>query len=284
MSKKKDGLKTWLSRPSLNRSVTIPLTRPFTQRITNLNELNLLELEPAAAYSLRSFNPNSDPNVVNVRRSSDGATSNFKASEVIDGTLVAFVGAGNDGHVTTWYDQSVNGRNSTQSTASSQPKIVDSGALVTDGSGNPAIVGDGVDDTLAHPTLTDELDSSDFLVTAAYKGEVAMGINGAVPRLYLTSSSMSYNTLGTVSFATQAGRKVISFQVLGNTQEVFANGTSLGKGSETQVAIGQNMFNVLRAGSTFSDGPLMEVVVFGNNQSANRPAIETNINDHFAIY
>ena len=35
-----------------------------------------------------------------------------------------------DGHVTTWYDQSGNGNNATQSTASSQPKIVDGGAYL----------------------------------------------------------------------------------------------------------------------------------------------------------
>jgi hypothetical protein len=48
---------------------------------------NILDLAPAAAYSLRSFDADADPNVVKVRRSSDGATSDFKASEVSDGTL-----------------------------------------------------------------------------------------------------------------------------------------------------------------------------------------------------
>jgi hypothetical protein len=38
---------------------------------------------------------------------------------------------GNDGHVSTWYDQSGNGNNATQATPASQPKIVDGGALVT---------------------------------------------------------------------------------------------------------------------------------------------------------
>jgi len=245
---------------------------------------NILDLEPAAAYSLRSFDADADPNVVNVRRSSDGATSDFTASEVSDGTLVAWVGAGNDGHVTTWYDQSSNGLDSSQSTASAQPKIVDAGTLVTDSANNPAIIGDGVDDTLFHPTLTNELDSSDFLVTAAYKDELAMGIIGAIPRLYLSNSSMAYNTLGTISYTKQTGRNVMSFQVTGNTQEVFGNGASLGTASETQVDIGQNMFNVMQGGSTFSDGPLMEVVVFGDNQVANRTGIEANINDTYTIY
>jgi hypothetical protein len=244
---------------------------------------NVLSLAPAAAYSLRSFDSAADPNVVNVRRSSDSATSDFKASEVSDGTLTTWVGSGNDGHVTKWHDQG--GTNhAAQAAAASQPKIVDGGVLVTDGSGNPAIIGDGVDDTLVHPTLTNELDSSDFLVTAAYKDEVAMGIVGAVPRLYLSQSSMSYYTLGTIAYTSQTDRNVVSFQVLGNTQEVFGNGASLGTASQTQVDIGQNMFNVLQAGSSFSAKPLMEVVVFGNNQSTNRTGIEKNINDTYTIY
>ena len=36
-----------------------------------------------------------------------------------------------DGFVETWYDQSGNGRDATQATAGSQPKIVDGGALVS---------------------------------------------------------------------------------------------------------------------------------------------------------
>jgi len=200
------------------------------------------------------------------------------------GTPALFSGQGFDGHVTTWYDQSSNGRDSSQSTASAQPKIVDGGTLVTDSANNPAIIGDGVDDTLFHPTLTNELDSSDFLVTAAYEDDLAMGIEGAIPRLYIQNGGFSYNTLGTVDYTNQTGRKVLSAQVSGNTQEVFSNGTSLGTATETQVDIGQNMFHVMQGGSAFSDGPLMEVVVFGDNQVANRTGIENNINDTYTIY
>ena len=46
MSKKKDSLKPWLSRPAINRSVTLPLTRPLTQRLSNLNEFHPNELDP----------------------------------------------------------------------------------------------------------------------------------------------------------------------------------------------------------------------------------------------
>ena len=53
-----------------------------------------------------------------------------------------------DGFVTTWYDQSGNGRNATQTTAGNQPRIVNSGALEAL-NGKPEIRFDGVNDYLA---------------------------------------------------------------------------------------------------------------------------------------
>jgi len=418
---------------------------------------NILQLQPAAAYSLRSFDADADPTVVNVRRSSDGALSDFTASQVSDGTLTSWVGGSNlitysnsfstnwsktssstltggqagydgtndatefydsrsnfsygmyqqilslgidgqitasiylkagtvstgqldvyysggntvavsfdltagtveagilggstnipdavgidnvgngwyrvsltndygspdiqylrvglssagtifiqdaqvvygdtvtpyvetnsspagNGYVTTFYDQSTNGRDSTQSTASSQPLIVENGVLLTDSSGNPAIVGDGVNDKLSHPTLTQSLDNSDFLVTAAFVDDLDMGIDGAIPRLYLQNNRMSYNNIAIITYTAQTGRKVMSFQVDGATQEVFSNGVSLGTASEAQVDIAQSMFNLQNSGADYSSGPLMEVVVFDANQSVQRTGIEKNINDHFNIY
>jgi hypothetical protein len=53
-----------------------------------------------------------------------------------------------NGFVTTWYDQSGNGRNAVQATAAEQPAIVTGGVVNSEG-GKPAIVFDGVDDSLA---------------------------------------------------------------------------------------------------------------------------------------
>ena len=53
MSKKKDSLKPWLSRPTINRSVTLPLTRPLTQRLSNLNEFHPNELDPFLLFDAR---------------------------------------------------------------------------------------------------------------------------------------------------------------------------------------------------------------------------------------
>ena len=53
MSSKKDSLKPWLSRPAINRSVTLPLTRPLTQRLSNLNEFHPNELDPFLLFDAR---------------------------------------------------------------------------------------------------------------------------------------------------------------------------------------------------------------------------------------
>ena len=175
--------------------------------------------------------------------------------------------------------------NVTQATSSLQPKIVNAGALLTDSSGNPAIVGDGTNlNGLFNSKLTEQLNSSDFLVTAAYKDELAMGITGAIPRLYLTSGGMSYNTNQTIQYSNQTGRNILSFQVVGNTQEVFANGSSIGTASQDSIDLGQTLFGVMQGGASISSGPLMEVLVYNSNQSAKRTAIEANINGHYSIF
>lgn len=92
----------------------------------------------AAAYSLRSLAGAASAAVVRVRRSGDSTEQDFTGAQILDGTLAGFVGAGNDGFVRTWYDQSGNGRHAGQATASLQPTIVSSGSVVLL-NGKPAI-------------------------------------------------------------------------------------------------------------------------------------------------
>jgi hypothetical protein len=94
----------------------------------------LLDLYPgaSAAYSLRALSAGwLAGDVVNVRRSSDSAVQDFTASQILNGDLLTFTGAG-DGFVTTWYDQSGQANNATQGTTTKQPKIVSSGSLLVD--------------------------------------------------------------------------------------------------------------------------------------------------------
>jgi len=85
----------------------------------------------AAAYSLRNLFAGATTAVVRVRRSSDNAELDFSGAGVLDGTLAAWVGSGNNGFVRTWYDQSGNNRHAGQTTTGLQPTIVASGAVTT---------------------------------------------------------------------------------------------------------------------------------------------------------
>ena len=116
----------------MNHRILRPLARPL-----------LLDAVPgaAAAYSLRQLSNAYTGPVVTVRRSSDDAEADFKASEIDDGTLAAFCGAG-DGFVKTWFDQSGNNLDASQATSANQPKIVDSGSLITK-NGRPLVSFDG---------------------------------------------------------------------------------------------------------------------------------------------
>ena len=67
---------------------------------------------------------------IRVRRSSDNAEQDILANAYSSG-LTAFCGAGN-GLVATWYDQTTNGRNLTQATVLSQPRVYNAG-VVDDG-------------------------------------------------------------------------------------------------------------------------------------------------------
>ena len=82
-----------------------------------------------SAFSLkRLFAAYSGP-VVSVRRSSDNATSDFYSdgnANLVNGSgtsYSAWIGA-DFGCVTTWYDQSGNGKNATQGTNTIQPRLV----------------------------------------------------------------------------------------------------------------------------------------------------------------
>jgi hypothetical protein len=106
--------------------------------------LPLDNLTSAAAYSTRRLRTAYTGPLLRVRRSSDNTEADigYGADGWLDeASLLAHVGAG-DGFVTTWYDQSGNGRDATQTTAGHQPNIVNAGVV------RPAPDFDGVDDDM----------------------------------------------------------------------------------------------------------------------------------------
>jgi len=89
----------------------------------------------AAAYSLRKLRTAYTGNAIRVRRASDNTEQDIGFSgENLDTLSLTSFCSGTNGFVTTWYDQSGNGRDATQSTGANQPQIVSSGSVLTENS------------------------------------------------------------------------------------------------------------------------------------------------------
>jgi hypothetical protein len=197
-----------------------------------------------AAYSLRSLS-SSVTNVVRVRRSSDNAEDDFTAAAVSDGTLASWVGAGNNGFVRTWYDQSGNGQNAGQATSGSQPQIVSSGSLITDG-------------TNAKPSIS-------------YSGgakSLSATLGSSLVRAITSAISQTFKE-GTAEYARINGTDY--------TRGTTALATTANTSTTLTFGLGDN------ASFPFV-GKASEAFMYLSSQRTNASAIEANINAYYGIF
>jgi hypothetical protein len=273
-------------------------------------------LNSAAAYSLRKLRTEYLGAAINVRRSSDSATQDigFTASGDLDTvTLLAFVGVGNNGFVTTWYDQSGNGRNATQATAGSQPQIVSNGAIQTE-NGRPTLRFDGIDDYLAAPSpLINTTHSLFILFTPKIENEFGTVFgqwsSGQTDRFYIIANQnsagpISAGFLNVANIAATGGNGtnglaadvaisntptlITSISTTGSEQwKLFKNGTQWESATITSLYTGVNSaigsLNGTASLLTF-DGTVSELISFPSVLSTtNRQALERNQGQFYSI-
>ena len=257
----------------------------------------LLDTYPdsAAAYSLRKLRNNYVGGPIRVRRSSDNTEQDiyFDANGELDtAQLTTFCGAG-DGFVKTWYDQSGNARDATQATAANQPKIVNSGIVLTDINGKPRIQGFQTNLTNLKATFTlnqpisifgvvNYISSSGFPYAVDLRSSsgniVGIGALSSKGRLFAGASLL--NTLTLVSNTTY-----LSYGLLNGTNSSIVINTTVTDGNAgTNNSDGLTFFNSQDIGGAPLNGFLSEVIIYGSNQSLNRTGISTNINDFYSIY
>lgn len=167
------------------------------------------------AYSVRKLRAAYTGSAVRVRRSSDNTEQDigFDANGNLDeSALTTFVGAGN-GFVTTWYDQSGNSRNSVQTTAANQPRIVNAGVVEKIGS-KPAVFYNG-NQQLNTPAFTASLTA--FSIFVPLKGLNTTNENQViVSRLNTISNNRNFIMRANNSFATRIDVVVNSAPTLSN--------------------------------------------------------------------
>ena len=295
------------------------------QRRLNSVGDSVLQIAPnaAAAYSLRSLT-GGDPKVVRVRRDTGGGAGDndeedFTVSGISSGALVNFVGAGNDGFVETWYDQSGNGRDSTNLTAVQQPIIVDAGVFQdglkfthTDTTNGKRLLVPrtaaelGQAFALVYVGKVTESDTSFNNLLGGTRGVQTFatgttGISikssaGSVAFVNETGTSSSINSTSSttttlnedfVAFATYedaASGPELTFQVDAGNQ-FFALGSSYVTTSTKDIGI----MNATASNGSYRTqesptGICREVLVYDTHQGDNRVALVDNINNQYNLF
>lgn len=272
--------------------------------------VGLLDLYPgsAAAYSVRLLRSAYSGSAIRVRRSSDNAEQDigFVSGNLDTSSLTSFCGAGN-GFVTTWYDQSGNGRNATQTTAANQPQIVSSGSVITVNS-KPTMTYDG---------------SNDFMSSALFNYSTALSCYYVTQRVGNATGGNPYNpdistpntdgTDGGAFHYVNPSLKGAAYPFFPNFGYYdgngnYANGDKYLINYEMTNSVGFNVYrnNAFEGGGstsgnipTVTQGILIarqayplryaynnfsEIIMWFTNQSSNRSAINSDINGYYNVY
>jgi PKD repeat protein len=281
------------------------------------NYLSNLFGNPAAAYSLRKLTPNSvySGAAIRVRRSSDNTEQDINfvsslANATIDTTaLLTFVGAGN-GFVTTIYNQNGSGEHLTQTTASSQPRIVLSGvvdtlnslpSMVFDGSNNfmsgGNILSIGLGNNMQSHAVTSMNNNN-----AIYAKALAAGLTNRYALLADSGSTFSLlhdNVSNLVAQNTSiatlyANQRLFNQEFIRNTSnKLFVNNNNVATyiGSVGEVATRTTRF-LLGAYSNATDtgeilylnGKVQELVIYIQPTLPNLSNVNININAYYNVF
>jgi hypothetical protein len=251
----------------------------------------------SAAYSLRNLSSAYTGPLIRVRRSSDNLERDIYGTFRGDldlAALTSFVGA-NSGFVTTWYDQSGTGRHATQATAASQPRIVNAGAVETEG-GKPSInfIG-GSAVLISNGSIT----GGSFTSFAVYRHQSTTNQNaytlyfgGLYTQIVDYNANLSFiRTSNNAVTSYNSGTSIVTRQLRSFTYQnsflfsdyrnnslVYSNNLGLPayvpsslRMAEYDPSIGQDVI-------------LQELIFFATDSSSIRTAAETNINNYYKIY
>ena len=272
--------------------------------------VGLLDLYPsaAAAYSVRLLKSDYAGALVEIRRSSDNALKDFYpdsnnelslSSEDGSGTSLSSWITTDDGFVRTWYDQSGNGLDTTQTTTSRQPQLLSVGALLTDN--GKAGLDFSVNDLAALTEATLSISqpySSSVVVNYATNsndkyiysqrplgtGRSNIGKSNATTKFFIHSGSNS-GAVGDAITERQYGLFAIHD---GASSELSINGSNTtGLSAGTNSKDGLSIGNFKSPNSSFDynwEGLIQELVFWSGDKASDRPGIETNKNDYYTIY
>jgi hypothetical protein len=245
----------------------------------------------AGAYSIRRLRLGYTGDCMRVRRSSDNTEQDIGftvGGNVNTSALLSFCGSGN-GFVTTWYDQSGNSQNAVQASTTAQPQVVSSGSLITDG-GKLALQYDGTNDGMmtgiSALTVGTSFSVFDVKKSSDTNGVFFWGNDSARWFYYMQSGSSSTAMSDRVTILSNFKNNVS--QTLANRGAWF---TAFGDGvrhvSSFFGAVHTNAwtdFGWCNYTAIETSATIQEIVIYASSQTANRSAINSNINSYFGVY
>jgi hypothetical protein len=257
----------------------------------------------AAAYSLRLLDSTYTGDAIRVRRASDNTEQDigFDVNGDLDTSALTTFCTGTNGFVKTWYDQSGNAKNATQSTTANQPKIYDSSTGVVTKNGKPAIQTTRASQHRLVASSVTLVASSNFAAFAVYE-ESSSDLNNSgiffsptqhamrtaadlYASYYYNGGIFSGNFVSGVTDVDDI--QLVSSHADGTNLKIYTNGGNevssalLGTLDTTagNLNLGNNDF-----GERALDGYLYEMIFYTSNQLSNRTGIQTNINTYYSIY
>jgi hypothetical protein len=247
----------------------------------------------AAAYSLRLLRSAYTGDAIRVRRASDNTEQDigFVSNELDTSALTTFC-SGTDGFVKTWYDQSGNANDATQTTSANQPQIVSSGSVILE-NGKPSLDFDGSNDFFnLTSSISTNVNYTGFQVLKRNSTSISITLAG----INLGDSYLAWNyNDNNVYFRSARGFIQTSLNSINQTlftslniqsgnMTIYQDGTSIISGTPTTL-VGTSLMNAIgRRASDYGIGTTQELIFYSSDQSSNRTGIETNINDFYSIY
>lgn len=272
--------------------------------------------DAAAAYSVRRLSSTYSGALIEVRRSSDNTVQDIgydSDGDLDTAALLSFVGAG-DGFVRTWYDQSGNNKNLTQTTTSNQPILVNSGTLEQQNT-LPAVR--FVSNDYLESSLTSQFnflhDGTESLISSVFNTSLTSGIMGSAggsgsdigysQRVRASTSFQSLIANGTSFIVNNIIGAVTANQLIIFQDEIDANNATVSdrskiylddsaayqSNSSTGTASSSDASYTFKIGawgnlSLYMSGYFSEAVFWDSDQSSNREDIRDNQNTYYSIY
>ena len=249
--------------------------------------------DAAAAFSLRKLLSTYTGSAIEVRRDSDDTTQDigFTANGDLDtAALAAFCGS-SDGFVQTWYDQSGNSFDFSNSTQ--QPKIYDGDDGVNMLNGKPAIFFTG-----------DVLENTDSIVSTPSEYWVSWVVRRDTDAEGPSINRGLFDTFGNrMVFDTQksgwlydglySGNPIdynneqklgfLDLQTGGGNAKAYVNGQLHDTDTYSARSItGDNKIGF--GGTQYMIGDVQEFIIWTSDQSDNRSVIQDDINNYYSVY